>query len=147
MRFINGGVPERPGAYDVLLPRMLAFEGKPYGFFAALEGSDFIGWFHLRPSAYDPRFLELGYRLVRRAWGKGLATEGSSALVDHAFQTLACDVVDACAMPENRASIHVMRKLGMVRSGAFLHPRGRIWVVRYAMRREVYLSQRSAAKR
>ena len=44
-------------------------------------GGRFIGWFHLRPPD-DP---ELGYRLRRDLWGRGYATEGSRALIDHAF--------------------------------------------------------------
>src|SRR5437764_9718473 len=53
-------------------------------------GREFVGWFFLRP-APDAPFAkeagwtrdtdqEVGYRLRRAAWGRGLATEGATAL-------------------------------------------------------------------
>ncbi|HRI10181.1 MAG TPA: GNAT family N-acetyltransferase, partial [Nannocystaceae bacterium] len=77
MRFITGGQPNPRELYEAeLLPRMLAWDDLPYGFLAAHEGERFVGWFHLRPSVAEPAILELGYRLRREAWGRGLATEG-----------------------------------------------------------------------
>lgn len=136
MRFINGGVPNTREAYvDELMPRMLAFDGQPYGFAAAYLGGVFVGWFHLRPSVADAAILELGYRLRRAAWGKGLATEGGLALVRYAFDVLDQPAVDACADPRNAASIRVMEKCGMHRVGTFMHPRAPIEVVRYLVER------------
>lgn len=77
------------------------------GFWAAEEGGRFIGWFHLRP-ARDTGETELGYRLRRDAWGRGLATEGSRALVE-----LAGERVIARTMLINVRSRRVMEKLGM----------------------------------
>jgi RimJ/RimL family protein N-acetyltransferase len=136
MRFINGGVPTSRETYVTeLLPRMTAFDDKPYGFAAAYREARFIGWFHLRPSVADPTILELGYRLRRDTWGSGLATEGARALVKHAFETLGEPAVDACADPRNTASIRVMLKCGMQRVGTFIHPRVPIEVVRYMVLR------------
>ena len=132
MRFINGGTPTPREVYqESLLERMKAFGDQPYGYAAAYEDGRFVGWFHLRPSVADPEVLELGYRLRREAWGRGLATEGSRALVRYAFETLDTGTVNACAMPENTASISVLKKCGMHFVGTFLHPRGGIEVVRY----------------
>ena len=47
---------------------------------------EFVGWFGLVP--HDPGEYEVGYRLLRRMWGRGLATEGTRALIDAAFETL-----------------------------------------------------------
>lgn len=137
MRHISGGVPNTREDYlNNLLPRMLAWDKHPYGFLAAYEADRFQGWFHLRPSVADPHVLELGYRLQRAAWGRGLATEGSLALLRHAFETLRHPAVDACAHPDNAASIHVMVKCGMRRVGTFMHPRIPLEVVRYMIERE-----------
>lgn len=141
MRFINGGVPSTLADYEGgLLERMLAYRGQPFGFFAALDTTDlarpFIGWFHLRPSVADAAILELGYRLRRTHWGRGLATEGALVLRDHALQTLDEPAVDACALPDNAASIAVMRKCGMRYAGRFVHPRAKVEVVRYLVERE-----------
>ncbi|MCA9708344.1 MAG: GNAT family N-acetyltransferase [Myxococcales bacterium] len=136
MRYISGGEPNSRERYEQeLLPRMLAYQDEPYGFLAAYEGERFVGWFHLRPSVADASILELGYRLRREAWGRGLATEGSRALVRHAFEQLDQPAVDACADPRNAASIRVMVKCGMRRVGTFMHPRVPLEVVRYLVER------------
>lgn len=136
MRFINGGTPTPREVYEQsLLERMKAFADQPYGYAAAYEAERFVGWFHLRPSVADPTVLELGYRLRRDAWGRGLATEGGRALVHYAFDDLEAPAVDACAMPENTASIGVMKKCGMHYAGTFTHPRGGMDVVRYLVHR------------
>jgi RimJ/RimL family protein N-acetyltransferase len=139
MRFISGGAPNSRETYErELLPRMLAWDEHPFGFLAAYEGGEFVGWFHLRPSVADDAVLELGYRLRRAAWGRGLATEGSRALVAYAFAALRHPAVDACAHPDNAASIGVMIKCGMTFRGTFMHPRIPLEVVRYMVEREAW---------
>jgi RimJ/RimL family protein N-acetyltransferase len=136
MRYINGGVPTPRAQYEQeLLPRMAAWDELPYGFLAAYEQEVFVGWFHLRPSVFDASMLELGYRLRREAWGRGLATEGGRALVRYAFETLDQVEVDACADPRNVASTNVMIKCGMQPVGMAVHPRVPVEVIRYLVRR------------
>ena len=81
-------------------------------FWAAEEDDEgrFIGWFFLRPD--DAGEWELGYRLRRAAWGRGLATEGARAVVDHGFETLGLELIYAEAVTANTASINVLEKLG-----------------------------------
>lgn len=135
MRFINGGEPTPRERYETdYLARMTAYDDKPYGFLAVYEAQAFVGWFHLRPSVVDASMLELGYRLRRASWGRGFATEGSRALLRHAFDTLGEAYVDACAMPANVASTGVMMKCGMKRVGSFVHPRASVVVDRYLVR-------------
>src|SRR5262249_60428748 len=59
--------------------------------------------------------LELAYRLIRRAWGHGIATEAAAALIDHAFNGLGLSRLVAVTYPENRASQRVLDKLGFTR--------------------------------
>lgn len=73
---------------------------------------EFLGWFALHADT-DPLVLSLGYRLHRRFWGLGLATEGSLALVDYAFSELGAHAVYADTMFVNTASRRVMEKCGM----------------------------------
>ncbi|WP_336205339.1 GNAT family N-acetyltransferase [Nonomuraea sp. LPB2021202275-12-8] len=112
MRFLNGG---RPTPREVIvretLPRFVSS-----GFFAAFERptGDFLGWFHLRaPEGVPADEPELGYRLHKRAWGKGYATEGSLALVDKAFGELGARRVFARTMTVNAGSRRVMEKCGL----------------------------------
>ena len=74
----------------------------------------FVGWFHFRPAAAaDPDEIELGYRLLRSAWGKGYATEGSRALIQKGFAELGVRRVVASTMVVNVASRRVMEKAGL----------------------------------
>ena len=119
MRYITGGAATpREELRDDVLPAWLAYydRGDRWGFWAAIEraSGDFLGWFHLRPPSGDPDDEpELGYRLVRSAWGRGLATEGSRALVDKAFRELGARRVFATTMAVNAASRRVMEKAGL----------------------------------
>lgn len=117
MRFIGRPTP-RQVLRDEHLPHWLAFHdrGDAWGFWAATEPTtgSFLGWFHLRPGPDDPPGEpELGYRLVRSAWGRGLATEGSVALVDKAFAEHGADRVHASTMAVNVASRRVLEKAGL----------------------------------
>lgn len=111
-----------------------------FGFWAAEDRSSgaFLGWFHLRPTNWLKTELELGYRLKRSVWGRGLATEGSRGLVDKAFGELDAKRVIASAVAENAASIRVMEKVGMTKEKSFVYP-GTGWqAVLYGIGREAW---------
>lgn len=56
---------------------------------------------------------ELGYWIAKSAWGQGIATEASRAVIAVGFDALGLHRVDAHHYVENPASGAVMRKLGM----------------------------------
>ena len=56
---------------------------------------------------------ELGFRLARPYWGRGLATEAATAVRDHAFAVLGVPRLIAHIDPANVGSLHVVAKLGM----------------------------------
>lgn len=68
--------------------------------------------------------VEIGWRFLPEAWGKGLATEAAAALRDHAFGELGLASLIALAVPANSASLAVMARIGMhpVPSQDFDHP-------------------------
>lgn len=120
MRYLSGGEPTAPELVrERVLPSVLAGYGRwagRFGLFAAYEtaGGAFLGWFCLRPERDGPLDeVELGYRLRRAAWGRGYATEVSSALVAKAFTDLDVRVVWGATMALNHASQRVMEKVGM----------------------------------
>src|SRR5258706_14561101 len=90
----------------------------PLGFWRIEGRSD--GAFHgvgaliQMPEADD---VEVAYRLARRGWGQGIATEAAGALVAHALGPLALPRVVAVTYPENQASQRVLDKLGFERRG------------------------------
>jgi RimJ/RimL family protein N-acetyltransferase len=121
MRFINGGVPvpreriERdfgPKLVDGWDPLCERDRRTIYCACDRTSGA-FLGWFHVKNGRHWPEELELGYRLVRSAWGRGLATEGSLALRDFVFERLKAPVLIATTMRDNKASAHVLEKVGM----------------------------------
>ena len=117
IRFLRRTPTPRASIENDILPRWIAeYKRTPgFGTWAAhdRQGGDFLGWFSLRPDATDPSTAELGYRLQRSAWGRGLATEGGRALIDRAFKDLGMERVRAQTMAVNLRSRRVMEKLGM----------------------------------
>lgn len=107
--------------------------GPDFGFWVAEERAtgEFLGWFHLRP-ALDYRFarevefragdFDIGYRLVRSAWGQGYATEVARALVRRAFEHPDPRAVVGVALVSNVASCRVLEKCGLTRVGEFALP-------------------------
>ncbi len=69
--------------------------------------------------------VEIGWRLLPEAQGKGLATEGAQALLDHGFHTLYLPQIVAITAVQNAPSRRVMEKLGMTYRPEldFDHPR------------------------
>lgn len=129
MRFLSGGEPTAPDLVrDRDLPSILAGYDRwagDFGLFAADEtaGGAFLGWFCLRPERDGPLDeVELGYRLRQVAWGQGYATEVSSGLLEKAFTDLDVRVVWGATMALNRASQHVMEKVGMTVTEALETP-------------------------
>lgn len=62
---------------------------------------------------------ELGYRFKRKHWGKGLATEASTAVLDYGFENLPCDTIYAMTDPANENSKKVLAKLGFASGKSF----------------------------
>ena len=157
MRYINGGLPvPRIEIEDDVLPAFIGYHqrGDGYGFWAAIEKNSnrFLGWFHLRPQhGSNPLEPELGYRLHRFAWNRGLATEGSIALIDYGFKNLGVEHITAETMVVNVASIRVMQKAGMRQIRLFRAewpvriPGDELGDVRYAIDRSERKSVASAA--
>jgi RimJ/RimL family protein N-acetyltransferase len=82
------------------------------GLWVGFVRHDFVGWWCLLRDA-DPTTAELGYRLHRAAWGRGLATEGARAMLDHGFETVGLDSVWAETRTSNLASQNVLAKCGL----------------------------------
>ena len=118
MRFISKGQPTPLARIqNQIIPRCLDVyqQSPPRGFWAAhlRPGDEFIGWFHLRPDRISPGEMELGYRLKRSVWGRGLATEGARALLERARGDWGYAKVCARTLAGHLASRRVMEKAGL----------------------------------
>lgn len=73
--------------------------------------------------------IELIYVLASDSWGKGYATEASSALRDYGFHQLGLRRVIALIDPENLVSARVAEKIGMEFESETQRPGGKIMCV------------------
>jgi RimJ/RimL family protein N-acetyltransferase len=79
---------------------------------------DFIGWtgFKLMKEKVNGYvdYYDFGYRLARKYWGKGYATESGKAALQHGLETLQLRGIYAMTDVDNAASRRVLEKLGFV---------------------------------
>ena len=104
------------------------FEERGYGFWAveAPGQAPFIGFIGLAVVPFEAFFtpcVEIGWRLARPWWGRGLATEGARAALACGFERLGMEEIVAFTVPGNIRSRRVMETLGMRHAGDFEHPR------------------------
>jgi len=69
-----------------------------------------------------PGEVDLGYRLRKSAWGKGMPPRGPRALIRKGFTELGVQRVVAQAMAVNQASRRVMEKAGLTLVRTFHQP-------------------------
>lgn len=85
-----------------------------YGRWAVItkENSEFIGWCGLK---YTESLSEndIGFRLMKKQWNKGYATEAAQACIKFGFEKLNMTQIVGRAMLKNEASIKVLQKLGL----------------------------------
>lgn len=99
-----------------------AMERDGFGLYAAelRATSEFIGFIGLDlmdfaiPGIAQPA-VEIGWRLARAHWGKGLATEGARAVAQHAFRALRLQEIVSITATANVRSQRVMERIGMQR--------------------------------
>lgn len=115
-RYIPGeGSPDRDQVRRLIEENTLAdYEKHGYGRLAIIYKPDnaFIGFTGLK-YLEDMQEVDVGYRLRREYWGRGLATEATRPTIAWGFRTLGLERIIAMALKENEASINVMRKLGL----------------------------------
>ena len=146
MRYINGGrLTTRQDVQDVFLPRMAKYSNPEKGWglwqVGISKSEELIGWILERPMDYfneQPQWdnWELGWRFMRKSWGHGYATEAASHIMKALANSQAVNKFSAIAVPENHASINIMKKLGMSYLKTDLHkdPLGDMEVVYYEIK-------------
>ena len=100
----------RPIITDIILPQ---YKRKLGRWAIHTKGNmEFIGWCGLK---YRPELdeIDLGYRLIKKAWGKSYATEAAQNTLDHGFNKLDIRLITSRAHIENFASIKILEKIGM----------------------------------
>ncbi len=85
------------------------------------ESGEFIGFAGLAVPPFEAHFtpaVEVGWRLARRAWGSGYATEAGRAALAHGFERLGLEEIVSMTAIGNTRSRAVMERLGMTRDPA-----------------------------
>lgn len=120
MRYLsNGKVRTREEVEDYHRCRLAVAARVPgLGFWAGFVDRRFVGWWILEPPERADRGpvegqAELGYRLLRRYWRQGLASEGGRELIRHGVQDLGLSRIFAETMAVNSASRATMVSVGM----------------------------------
>lgn len=162
MQFISGGKKSSwQDIQERMLPRMNAYRDPTlgYGIYAVyaqqeltlsdspfeLSAGTYLGWILVRPMNFfttgaEPDNLELGWRFKRCCWGLGIASEAAAAVAQSVIEQLQAQpmvvpvrAISAIALPDNHASIAVMKKLGMAFVKQYIHhdPLGDYDVVLY----------------
>lgn len=115
---------------DELADRIRAMiSSRGWGFWAVelKANKRFIGFVGLNEPNYAlpvSPLVEIGWRLHKEYWGRGLATEAARASLDVAFNTLSMQSVYAFTATINKRSIALMERLGMADTQQnFDHPR------------------------
>ena len=87
------------------------------------QSGDFMGWCGLKYFTESiqgkQNFYELGYRLIRRYWGLGIATEAAVACTTYGFNELRLQELFAMTDSANQGSDRVLRKVGFDFLGTF----------------------------
>jgi RimJ/RimL family protein N-acetyltransferase len=131
LKYINGGkVTSMKEINTLMIPRLQQYlrPEKGWGIWQinTLENNQYIGWVLIRPMDFfsnSPQLdnLEIGWRFKARAWGNGYATESASHLMEALSKTKSVNRFCAIAVPENKASIRIMEKLGMYYVKTYVH--------------------------
>jgi len=131
MRYLNDCVPTpREDIDGYFVPRIAAFTDPSTGCglweVADKRSGEYLGWILVRQYGFgtdyhEPDNLELGWRLKRHCWNRGIATEAARAILKVVASNPAIRVISSISDPDNLASIAVMKKLGMHYLGKRVH--------------------------
>lgn len=89
---------------------------------------EFMGFIGLATATFKASFtpcVEIGWRLDKKFWNQGLATEGAAAVLDFGFKNIRCEQIFSFTSRLNLPSQRVMQKIGMNRAKNydFEHPK------------------------
>ncbi len=126
MRFLGGVLTRAESdAYVERAEKHLAETGFCKWAVEAPGIASFIGAVGLTRVKFEASFtpaVEVAWRLHRRYWGYGYATEAAQAAVEDGFMRVGLKEIVAVSALDNRASTRVMERLGMTRTIEFDHP-------------------------
>ncbi|WP_339893263.1 GNAT family N-acetyltransferase [uncultured Algibacter sp.] len=116
----NKPVKTKEESQRIIASALKQYKERGIGRWAVIEKSsgEFVGWSGLKLNTeYNmngfTRYYDVGYRLIKRYWGKGFATESGKAAVNYAFNVLKLPELYATTEIGNQASHNALLKIGL----------------------------------
>jgi RimJ/RimL family protein N-acetyltransferase len=152
MRYLAGRGRDRSEVAEAHRRRLAAADEVPgLGFWAGFAGDQFVGWWLLQPpngpdQPAVPGEADLGYRLLRRHWRRGYATEGARELIRYGFEVVGLTRIFAQTLAVNAPSRATMAAAGLTFARAFISgapyeelvPGAELGEVEYAITRDAW---------
>ncbi len=114
-------------SFDQIIRFQKHYKDNGFTFFAVdiLETKEFIGFIGIINTSFEAYFtpcVEIGWRLQKKYWGFGYATEGAKRCIKYGFNELNFKEIVSITPLKNTKSEKVMQKIGMQKHGTFEHP-------------------------
>lgn len=120
MHFLGGTWKDEAAARQRLVAAVTREWATGLGYWSvfAREAPDvFLGWILLTPVEGQEADIEIGWRFMRAAWGRGYASEAAARVLRHAFEAVNLGTVIALVDPGNAASAGVALRIGLRADG------------------------------
>lgn len=114
-KFLPSGKPyKKDKVVELLNNRIKHWNKHHFGtYLLSLKSSgEIIGYCGLE-YVQDTEFIDIRYGVKIEHWGKGFAKEASIRCIEHGFNDIGLSIIYGAAVPENVASIEILKKIGM----------------------------------
>lgn len=81
-------------------------------FIGVFMNEDFCGLIELYGYNEKIHKISIGFRLLPKSWGKGVAAEAVDLIVDYLYTKTSIEIITASSMVDNKASAKVLQKCG-----------------------------------
>jgi len=109
--YIDGKASPLKKTKKYLSENIISYRENGYGRYAIRDAdtNEFLGICGFLKESYG---LDFGYRFLPSCWGKGIATEAASTVIEKGISDNLREQIISIVLPENKASINVLSKVG-----------------------------------
>ena len=109
--YIDGKASPLKKTKEYLSENIISYRENGYGRYAIRDAdtNEFLGICGFLKESYG---LDFGYRFLPSCWGKGIATEAASTVIEKGISDNLREQIISIVLPENKASINVLSKVG-----------------------------------
>ncbi len=129
-KYLGNGKPlTREQAEQIIVDNMQIEKMKGYSRYAVIlkKGDIYIGYCGYA-SLYGN--IDFGWQYAKKYWNNGYGTEAAKSVLKFGTDILKFPLIVSFALPENKGSLKIMKKIGMSLIGEWIIPGGRS-VIRY----------------